>query len=308
MGLFSKEKQTINPLDSYTPEQRQAIQILQSIANTGSGGGINLGEAYGGSLGNYNLTDLEKQSQQSLSQSLSGNNPYQKQAAGVYSDLANSSFNPTDPSSGFAAFSRQVARSTNQANDVLNREGAITGGRFGTGILKQKADLAFQQSDSLQSALAQLFQQSQSNRLAGANGLQSLFSQQQNSANSPLLSLQRDLMNQQAQAQYSEYQRQQNDKNQRLQLLQNTTQLGLAPYSVSSPSLFSQLLNVGLGAAGTAAGAAIGGPIGASIGNRIGSGIGNTLSGSQLQDLFNPQFRYAGAGNGSSYNTIFTGR
>lgn len=286
MGFFSSKSVTTDPLSAYTPEQRAMLSGLMSLANTGSGLGINLGEAYGGSLGNFQSTGQEQAGLSKLMELLGGQNPNLAKAGQVYTDFANTKFNPDDPSSGFAAFSRQVARATGKADDALNREAAATGSRFGTGILQRKQDLDAQRSDSLQAKLAELFNLSENRKLQGAQGLAGLASQEQGLARDVINygSLERELKNQEAQAQYSEFQRQRSEQLSRIGLAQDSTKIGLAPVTEKMPSAFSKFAAPIFSSIGTAAA----GPIGGAIGNRVGSiftGTSNTQTPSSMANL-----------------------
>lgn len=300
MSIFTKTS-TYDPMSAYTPEQRQAIQGLSSLASTGSGLGINLGEGYGGSLGNYNVTGVEQAGLGSLMQLLTGQSPYINQAANVYSNAANTQFNPDDPSSGFAAFQRQVARAAGDANNSLNREAAMTGNRFGTAIAGQKQELAAKQSDSLQSELARLWENAQNRQLQGAQGLQGLGNLQAQLSQQAITQggLERDLLNQQAQMQYGEWQRSRGEKLNQIGLAQDQWQNPMGKITQKAPSMLGKMLgtispimgeynNQRFGystgqmnmadMAKAAVGVASGG-MGGFLGTALGGGLGNTLSG-----------------------------
>lgn len=288
-GLFGGGKKT-SVQDLRTPQQKAADDFLAQLMGTGSAGGINLGQAYTGSLGDFNQTGQEQQGQALLSKMLGGaQNQDINQARGVYSDLANQTFNPSDPSNGFSAFSRQVARATGGANDVLNREAAITGTRYGTGIQKQKKDLAAQQSDSLQTALANIFQNTQQQRLQGAQGLTNIAGQESDQNNQLLNQaatfgdLQRQLNNQQAQAQYSEFNRQRGEQLSRIDLAKQVSDNypHMGTNSIPGQSPFSGLINSALSNIGYNAGSNNTNSTPSwlsSLFNRQSSGIGNQFT------------------------------
>ena len=240
--------------DQRTPEQLQMAKMLQSLASTGSGGGINLGEAYGGSLGNF---DLSGQEQSGLA-SLFGQQPTNaalSQAQDVYSKMAGAAFDPSvlDP------FTKAARKSGLEANDILNRESAISGSRFGTGILQRKGELSADVESGIQQELSKLFLNQQNVSMQGAAGLAGVGGQQANMAQNNLQnmftygSLQRDLKNQEAQAKYNEFNRQRNETLGRVDLMNQEASRN--PYlEVSSipgsPSGFSSLINSVLGGAG----------------------------------------------------------
>lgn len=234
--------------DARTPEQKAAAAALQQLAMSGSFDGINLGELYGGQLGSYDTSGQQAAYDQLMSL-YSGQDI--STARDVYTKLSDTTFNPDDPSSGYAAFSRQLARAGQESSDVLNREAAMTGSRFGTGIQKQKADLAAQMQDQRGSYLAQLYNQQQNRALQAAGGLQGLAGVQSNIAQQA--SLQAGMINeikdQQAKDMYNDYKRARAEDLSRISLLQ--TESNRNPYlgvDLSSGNTgFSDLANSLLG-------------------------------------------------------------
>jgi len=271
MGFFSSKSTTYDPMSAYTPQQRASIEALMSLASTGSGGGITLGDAYTGNLGYYDQTAGEQQALAGL-QSLFSNGSLD-QARGVYSRMANNTFNPDDPSSGYAAFSKALAKSGKESADVLNREAAMTGSRMGTGIQRAKGDLAEDLQNQKASYLAQLFNQGENRALQGAQGLQYLAGTQADLYNqlASQAAIERLLKDQQAKAAYSEYQRQQQENMTRIGLMNNQWQNPMGSITTKSPSGFSQLAGTILNSAGSA--------IGTGIGSLFTGGIGNLFSG-----------------------------
>jgi hypothetical protein len=266
--------------DITTPQAKAAQQFLQQLYSSGSAGGINLGEAYGGSLGNYNLTGGEQDAYSQLAGLFNGQDI--TKARETYTNLADTKFDPSDPSSGYAAYSRALAKEQGEANDVINREGAITGTRFGSRILNTKQDMAENFQNQRAVKLAELYQNSRASQLAGAQGLQGLVGTQANLANqqASMAGLERELMNQEAQAKYSEFQRQRGETLSRIDLAGTEASrnplLGVTQYGESSP--WSGLINSVLGAAGTAIGGPVGGAIGGGLGSLFSGLFGNKTS------------------------------
>lgn len=281
-SFFKSNKSTVTQQPMMTPEQLKAMQMLSSLGLTGGFGDINLGEAYSGSLGDFNQTQTEGLSGNKLYDLLNSASPAGYDTArNTLTGLANTKFNPDDPSSGFAAYKRQVERATEDSNNVLNREAAITGDRFSNSILRNKQDLAAQQSDLLGTKLADLFNTAQNRALSASSALGNLETQAQNSnlgrieAGFNLGGLQRLLNTAKAQADYQEFNRQRDEKLSRIGISQNLfgTQVpyGIMSSTVKTPSPFSELLNSALKAGGQAAlSAATGG-----ISNLFSGGIKN---------------------------------
>lgn len=257
MGFFSdlfKSRSSTTTLDPMlTKEQLQAQQMLQQLGATGSAGGLNLGEAYDGSLGNFDMTGMESMSGNRLYDLLNSGTPEGiNTARNTLTTLSDTKFNPDDPSSGFAAYSRQVARATGDANDALNREAAITGDRFSTSIGRQKSDLGAQQSDILATKLGELYNASQNRALQAAQGLGGLEATNENINQSRIGAgfqyggLERDLANAEAQAKMKEFNRQRQEKLSRIDILNNVfnknVQFGQMSTTKEQPSIFSSIL------------------------------------------------------------------
>lgn len=214
MGIFSSKTKTTNYEEMLTPEQKQAMQLLTQFGTTGKLGDFTAGQGADLSGFNFNMTGAENMGQDQLYNLLnSGTSTDMSTASKTLQGIANQTFNPDDPSSGFGAFSRQVARSGKTASDALDREAAMTGSRFGTGIQRQKTDLAAQQSDILGSKLGELYSQLQNNKLAAAGGLADIDAQQE-AINQNRISAaynygtrERDLQNQKAQLAYDDWQK-----------------------------------------------------------------------------------------------------
>ena len=238
MGFFSSKNKTINLEPMLTDEQKQAQTQL-----------MNLGQLYDLSGFDFNMTPTELTGNNILSQYLSSGTPQLDTASSVLTDMANTQFNPDDPSSGFAAYKRQVARATKDADDVLNREAAITGSRYGTSIGQNKADLAAQQSDMLASKLAELYNTSQDRALSAAGGLLDVQNLENSLTQNKLMaayqygSLQRDLTNQKAQLAYEDWQRAENERVSGLNSVWGrNVDYGMKSYTQKSPSTFMSMV------------------------------------------------------------------
>jgi hypothetical protein len=289
IGLFSGKKKEEELLkDARTEEQKRAQAALMQLAESGSYGGINLGELYSGNLGSYNTSGLDKSYSQL--QDLYGGSELTT-AGNTLSQLTDLKFNPDDPSSGYAAFSRALAKSGQESADVLNQEAAMTGGRFGTGIQRQKASLAEDLANQRGSYLAQLYQNQRNTALQAAQGLTGLAgtkgniainaAQQQQFANA--------VKDQQAKDMYSEYKRGRNEQLSRIDLLQ--TEANRNPYlgidtTGTTQSPFSTLANSVLGS------------LGQKIGSNSGNWLGNLFKGSSSSGTFS-------AGSPSSFSNVF---
>lgn len=252
-SLFDKRKKTTTQEPMLTKEQLDAQSLLLDFAKTGrTPTGYQAGEAYDLSGFNFSPTGVETQGMAALSNLLSGG-----EASGigtardVLTGLATAEFSPDDASTGFGAFKSRLDREIKEASDVLNREAAITGSRYGTQIGREKTDLAERQGDIIAGTLADLFNAQQNRALKAATGLAGLESGAQAMEQARIASafgfggLQRDLQNQQAQLEYNERQRQRDEQLQSVGALQNlfnrNVPFGIKSVTTEQPSVFSQI-------------------------------------------------------------------
>jgi hypothetical protein len=247
MGLFSK-KSTYDPMSAYTPEQRKSIEALMSLAATGTGGGITLGEEYGGSLGEFNLTDQTKSGlsalQSLLMSSSDKNSDIGKARTGYENMLGLQAFNPDDPRWGYAAFNKALAKSGAESASVLERESAIQGNRYGTAIGGQKADLAENLNLQRQQALANVWQNSQQIAALGAAGLTGLADQvaQLSGMNITYGDMERQMKDTAALRQYEEFNRGRQEELLRLGLMKDQWQTPMGAITTKGPSTFAKML------------------------------------------------------------------
>src|SRR5574343_856943 len=172
MGLFSK-KSTTTMEEMLTPQQKEAQNLLMQFGTTGKVGDFQAGQGYDFSGFNFGLSPTELAGGSALEKLLASGTGLDS-AKNAYEGVLGQTFNPDDPSNEFAAFNRQLAKQTKTAGDELNRDAAITGGRFGTGIQRQKTDLGAQVADIQASKLAELYSKLQTNKLGAASGLTGL--------------------------------------------------------------------------------------------------------------------------------------
>lgn len=243
--FFKSKKETTTLEEMLSPEQKRARELLMKYGTTGiTPTGYKTGEAYDLSGFNFDPSVAETYGlQQLLMPSVD-----LESARGVYQGMTDTTFNPEDESTGLGAFRKALQRETQGASDVLNREAAITGGRFGTGIQRQKTDLAAQQSEQLGMKLAELFTGQQNRALQAASGLQGLAGMEQNRLAQMFNygGLQRELQNQKAQLEYTDRQRQRDEQLQSLGVLGDiygqTNQWGLKSMTTKRPGIGMAML------------------------------------------------------------------
>jgi hypothetical protein len=300
-GLFGGKSSTTTLEPMLTNEQKQAMSLLSQFGATGQLGDFQAGQQYDLSGFDFGGNSTIQSGLGLLGQNMGSG--YLTDAQNALSGMVNAEFNPSDPSNGFAAFQRQLARSTQGDSDVLNREAAITGSRFGTQISKDKVDLAERQSDITASKLGDLWNQTQQNKLSAASGLANIDQVIQQKAKDAFTmgTMQQELQNQKAQASYDEWQRARNERLSSIDALtgvmNKNVDYGAKSITTKTPSIFSQFASNILGSAGNAIGAGIGGMVTGGIGNLFssfgGSGtIGNTgKTQSQILGFNTAQYR-----------------
>lgn len=248
MSIFSSKKQTTTLEPMLTDEQKQAMSLLQQFGATGKLGDFQAGQGYDFSGFNFGLNPTELAGGSLLDQNLASG-----PAAGItdsqnaLTGIVNAKFDPTDPSNGFAAFQRQLARATQTSADAIARNAAIGGSRFGTQIGKDYANLGAQQADTTASALADLWKQTQQNKISAASGLNSIANSQENINQSRIQQAfqigaqQRDVQNQKAQAAYDDWQRARNERmssiNSMTNVMNKNVEYGLKSITTKKPGV-----------------------------------------------------------------------
>lgn len=249
MGLFSSKSKTTTLEPMLTDEQKQAMSLLTQFGSTGQLGDFQSGQQYDFSGFDTGLNASELAGGELLATSLGSGTPESLTTAQkTLTDIANRQFNPDDPSNEFAAFNRQLTKQTKSADDVLNREAAITGGRFGTGIQKQKQELSSNQSDIASSKLAELYSQLQNNKISAASGLTGIAGMQESIDQGRIQAAytygqqQREVQNQKAQMAYDDWQRSRAERMSSISGLESVmnknVEYGLKSYTKKSPSTF----------------------------------------------------------------------
>lgn len=253
-GFFDTKNDRIEQKPIITPERRKALDLLSEFGQTGNLNGFVAGQGADLSGFDFSPTDIEASAGNRLKGLIDSDSPAGiGTARDVLTGFATSEFDLDDPGNAFAAFRRQLARGIGDANDVLNREAAITGNRFGSRIINEKGDLAARQSDILSSEIGRLFEASQGRKMAAAGGLADLEGLNQQIEQSKIAqafqlgSLKRDLKNQQAQLKLNDFLRRQNERLQSITgglgtVAQTPIPFGVKTLTKESPSTFMSML------------------------------------------------------------------
>ncbi len=251
--LFKGDKKTIESRPLLTPEQQEAMNLLLLFGKTGrTPSGFSLGAPIDTSGFSDQPTLLENLGKAGLGGlATSGERKGLSTARDTLTKLATEEFSPDDPSSTFGSFKRLLARETADASDVLDREAARTGSRLSTNIGRQKRELGDRTTDVIANQLARLFDSSKNRSLRASLGLGNIESLAENMEMGRLAGLfrfgdlDRQLQNKKAAIDYSERQRQQDEKLLSLTGLERVfnrhVPYGVTEQEIESPSLFSRI-------------------------------------------------------------------
>ncbi len=269
MGLFSSKKNTVTQEAMLTDEQKEAMRMLSSLSKTGKFGGINLGEGYGESLGEFKKSDLEGQSQNRIKAMLESGSPEMLNLAkDEIKGLLTGQFDPNDPKGIYSGFKKETLRSAGEQSDALKRRLAVTGDLYSTAHVREQGDLAERTHDNLTNSLAGLYDRYADRRLQGAQTAGNLGISEQGleldriGAASESGSLTRMLKDAEAKSKYAEWQRGRSEKMGQIDaaktVLAKQVPYGVKEFTSESPSVFSNLLNTGLSAASKSFGGSMG--------------------------------------------------
>lgn len=254
--LFGARKgKTITQEAMQTDEQKAAMKMLSDFAATGNFGGYNAGDAYGGSLGDYEMTDATKLGQSQLMDMLKSAMPEafsmgQQEFKDV---LASDKYDPYAENGVYSGFKRNVMRESQDAKDALQRDLALTGDMYSSDRAKQLGILGERTSNSLQDKLAELYDQYVTRRLGAAEKLGSMGIQEeglkQNRINlaSTIGDMQRQLNDQKAKAKYADWIRAREEQQSQIDAAKTLFQKDV-PYGLKSitgpdkPSTFMSML------------------------------------------------------------------
>ena len=167
-------QQTINQELMETPEQRQARERLSGFSKTGiyefgDGRRFTAGEAYGGSLGDFELTPEEIEAQSRLSQLIAGGrgDTFAAGEKALNDLLTTDRFDPYSSTGEFAPFKEAVLRETQEAQGRAKGAAAYSGNLYSKSLGKRQADIEVQATNQLQSKLAQLFSEYTGRKIGG---------------------------------------------------------------------------------------------------------------------------------------------
>ncbi len=202
-----------------TPEQDLARKSLAQFLQTGAIGPYQAGQAYTGAMGDFQMSDAEKQGQSKLMDLINSALPQSFQnGQNEYQSVLDGKYDPNDPTGVYQGFKKETLANQSDSQDALNRQLAITGDTYSTNKARSTAQLNTNTTNALNSKLADLYQGYSNQRLSAAGGLINSGIQQEGlnqgriNLASTVGSLPRLLQDAQAKAQYSDFLRQQQEK------------------------------------------------------------------------------------------------
>lgn len=217
-----------------TPEQEAAIKALKSYYETGKIGGSDMkaGEAYGGSLGNYQTTGVENTGLSALQQMLNGGlGTNFTNASNALNEMSNAKYYDPNASGGvYQTFKKEALKNQADQSNILNRNMAATGSLYSTNQGVQQRRLGENTNDSLQSKLAEMAQLAITNRMNAANSGVAAANTGQNmlmnqiGASQQYGGLARTLQNEEANNKYSAWLNQRTEQQNQIQNMLNAMQ------------------------------------------------------------------------------------
>lgn len=202
-----------------TPEQDQARQALAQFLQNGKIGNYQAGQAYNGQLGDFTASPAEQLSQSKLMDLMNSALPQSfTNGQNEYQSVLDGKFDPNDPNGVYQGFKKETLANQSDAQDALNRQLAVTGDTYSTNKARSTAQLNTNTTNSLNSKLADLYQNYSNQRLTAAGDLVNSGIQQEGlnqgriNLGATVGSLPRLLQDAQAKAQYSDFLRQQQEK------------------------------------------------------------------------------------------------
>ncbi len=244
------KKSTVSQESMLTDEQKNALTQLLSSA----------GQQYSGALGSYSMTPTEQAGMGSLNTLLASSIPKMSQLGQTEIEklLTSGAYDPYAKGGQYQGLKTNILREAKDVEGVLNRQGAITGGLYSSGIAKEKGLLAERTHQTLANTLADLYQNYTNQKLTGAQTAQNMGVQNEQVEQSRISqamqygSLQRTLEDAQAKAQYSNWLTARGEKLNALTNVMNmNANYGVKSYTATSENPWTSLLNTALTGVGT---------------------------------------------------------
>ena len=258
-ALFGTKKKKVKQEPMQTQTQKDAISKLMSYATTGSHDGYKAGEAYTGSRGNFNLSDIEQTGQNKVRSLLSAAGPEGVELGmKEYRDLlATDKYDPYNEKGVYSGFKKGVLREEAEATDRLKRDMSVIGGLYSGATAKEAGLLKERSQDLLTNKLAGLYSDYADRRLTGAGKAVETGVTQENIDLSRIAAaheygkIERELETEKATKQYEDWLRARKEKLGQVDALAkvayNQTPYGAKEVSYTAESPYLKVLNAALG-------------------------------------------------------------
>lgn len=202
------------------PAQEEARKNLLQFSKTGTMGNYTAGTPYGGSLGDFGLSALESSGLGQVGKNLtSGPGALATLGTGALTDLLGTDkYNPLNQTGMIKGLTDAIDYNTGLATDAAKRSASYTGNLYSTDAVKSLGNVQAQGNNTKATTLANLYSQYVQQKLGA---IPQAFAAQQGMDQTAEQHLQdaftygglpRSLNNARDQAQYQEFQRQQQEK------------------------------------------------------------------------------------------------
>lgn len=236
-SMFGKKKSTTVKED---PRVSAARQKLYEFMNTGQFGDFKAGEAYTGSLGDFNPTGIESASLGKLGEFVSGTNPALfSQGESTLTDLLSTDrFDPFSATGEYAPFKQNIEKQLGEGATRLKRNAAFSRSLYSGNTVKQLGKLEEEGQNQLTGKLAELYDQFVGRKINAipqafaAAGQEQDMAAQRLGAGFQYGGLERDLGNQEAQSKLAEFVRQRGEMTMPINAAQSVMGSGFSEFKL----------------------------------------------------------------------------
>ena len=227
---FGGKKGKAEQVPLETAEQRAARQGLLDFARTGTYGNYNAGTPYGGSLGDFGLSTLEQAGLDRVSANFNGGRgALFDSGSQVLQDLLNTDkYNPLNNEGAVQGLTGAIDYNTKKAVTAAKRNAGYAGNLYSSDAVRTLGDVEAQGANAKGVTLANLYQSYLGQKFGAApaafNAQAQADAQDQQRLQDmfTLGSIPRNLKNAEAQANYSEFQRQRTEQSHQIDALSAT--------------------------------------------------------------------------------------
>lgn len=215
-----KKSSSVSQSPLETPEQAEARRKLLAFSETGKLGDYQAGKAYTGSLGDFGISALETSGLNQIGKNLnSGPGALATLGTGALTDLLGTDkYNPLNQTGMIKGLTDNIDYNTKQATDAAKRSAGYAGNLYSTDAVRNLGNVQAQGNNAKSTTLANLYSQYVQQKFSAipqafdAQTSMNAKSQQDLQNAFSYGGLPRSLNTARDQAQYAEFQRQQQEK------------------------------------------------------------------------------------------------